>query len=140
MMNQDDKERKKIISKLERNRQHGFTLIEILIVVAVMGILAAVIIPNISNISYKANVSVANTELQNVRTAALAYHSNKNEWPEDTTVVGFNTYINGELRAIYSFDNEGKITGVNMETVDHPWPETIIFDVDSQQWKKAETP
>jgi prepilin-type N-terminal cleavage/methylation domain-containing protein len=120
--------------------QKGFTLIEILIVVAVMGILAAVIIPNISNISNKANLSLANTELQNVRTAALAYHSSINEWPGDTTTAGLNTYINGELRAIYSFDNEGKITEVSMETVDNPWPETIEFDVDTQQWKKAETP
>jgi type IV pilus assembly protein PilA len=133
----EENSRKMRFGKFRRSGEHGFTLIEILIVVAVLGVLAAVVIPSFSTFSTNASVAAANSEVQNVYMAAVAYQSSTSEWPEDTTNAGFTDYVTGELRATYSFDSNGQITEVDTTAVDKPWPSTIEFDEDSQQWGKA---
>ena len=46
-----------------KNNISGFTLIEILIVVVILGILGAVVVPNIISITDKARVHAAQTDL-----------------------------------------------------------------------------
>lgn len=55
-----------------RNKK-GFTLIELLIVVAIIGILAAVAIPQFSSYREKAYNSAAQSDLKNIKTGMEAY-------------------------------------------------------------------
>jgi len=56
-------------------RKGGFTLIELMIVVAIIGILAAIAIPNFLRFQLKAKSSEGKTNLAAIRTAEQSYYS-----------------------------------------------------------------
>ena len=57
------------------NRKGGFTLIELMIVVAIIGILAAIAIPNFLRFQLKAKSSEGKTNLAAIRTAEESYYA-----------------------------------------------------------------
>ncbi len=61
----------------------GFTLIELLIVVAIIGILAAIAVPNFLNAQMRAKVSRAVADLRSIRTALGMYQVDNNRYIND---------------------------------------------------------
>ncbi len=61
-----------------RNKE-GFTLIELMIVIAIIGILAAIAIPNFISYRKKAYDGAANANIQDLATAVNAYYATDNE-------------------------------------------------------------
>lgn len=61
-----------------RQRKHGFTLVEILIVVVILGILAAIVIPQFTNASEAAKGSSLLTQLQTIRSQLELYQIQHN--------------------------------------------------------------
>ena len=61
--------------------RRGFTLIEILIVVVILGILAAIIIPQFTNAADDASISSARTQLQSMRSQIELYRAREGAYP-----------------------------------------------------------
>jgi len=64
-------------------QKKGFTLIELLIVVAIIGILAAIAIPNFLQAQTRAKVARAKAEMQSLATALESYYVDNNDYPND---------------------------------------------------------
>src|SRR5690606_10137272 len=83
---------------MKAQMQKGFTLIELMIVVAMIGILAAVAIPAYQDYITRAQVSEAVALAGGLKAPLAEYGADKNSWP--TTLVGPNaTPGAGELNA-----------------------------------------
>ena len=68
-----------------RKSQKGFTLIELLIVVAIIGILAAIAIPQFAAYRQKAYNSAAMSDVRNIKTGMEAFSADSagGKYPED---------------------------------------------------------
>ena len=74
--------------KMFQKDRQGFTLVELMIVVAIIGILAAIAIPNFLKYQAKAKQSEAKANLKNVYTAELSYLAESAVYAS-FSVVGF---------------------------------------------------
>lgn len=70
-------------------RLHGFTLIELVIVVVIIGILAAIAIPKFQNTKGKANAAALKTDLRNLATAQEAYFFENATYTGDANILSY---------------------------------------------------
>ena len=78
--------------------QKGFTLIELMIVVAIIGILAAIAIPAYQDYTIRSQVAEGLTLAADLKVAVAEQIANSGEWPVDETAIG---QVTGEKRGKY---------------------------------------
>ncbi|HID8651893.1 TPA: pilin [Neisseria meningitidis] len=79
--------------------QKGFTLIELMIVIAIVGILAAVALPAYQDYTARAQVSEAILLAEGQKSAVTEYYLNHGEWPKNNTSAGVAT--SSEIKGKY---------------------------------------
>lgn len=86
--------------KLQKN-QKGFTLVEIMIVVAIIGLLAAIAIPNLLRARVNSNEAAARGALRTLSSALESYRGATGAFPDDLDTLTSTTppYIDSELGA-----------------------------------------
>ena len=77
------------------NAQKGFTLIELMIVVAIIGILAAIALPAYQDYTKRSHVSEGLSLAGGAKTAVTEYYSSKGEWPTSNAEAGISDTITG---------------------------------------------
>jgi len=102
--------------------QYGFTLIELMIVIAIIGILAAIAIPAYQNYTIRAQVTEGLTLADGWKTAIAEYYANTGNWPLQTNLTGtcvsvgkYETGVTvttgGTIQITYGNQANTKITG-----------------------------
>ena len=80
---------------MKAQMQKGFTLIELMIVVAIIGILAAIALPAYQDYTKRTHVSEGLTLAASARTAVTEYHASEGAMPTDNAAAGIAGTITG---------------------------------------------
>jgi type IV pilus assembly protein PilA len=75
--------------------QKGFTLIELMIVVTIIGILAAIALPAYQDYTIRSQVSEGPTLAEGVKLAIAEYYANNGAWPAANVDIGYASTVSG---------------------------------------------
>ena len=116
-----------MLNGLKKRFQEGFTLVEILIVVVIIGILAAIAIPTYFKYVERGYASDAKVQMKNILENSKLYYSENDEFPEDVQIMNEEGYANVPLSTLrkwqftieLSYESSQGITGnVTAESLD----------------------
>ncbi len=80
-------------TKLIRRQSKAFTLIEVMIAVAILGVAAAIAIPIYTQYKVKLNTAIAVKDIVNIQVAVESYYQAKDIFPNSLTDVSMNLLL-----------------------------------------------
>ncbi len=105
--------------------QQGFTLIELMIVVAIIGILAAIAIPSYQDFTARSKVAEGINLVGSPKTSAAEFRLSNNRWPGSAASIGYTSPTTKYIRSI-SVDG-ATITVAYTGTLGVTGGSTIVF-------------
>jgi len=116
---------------IKKKKEKGFTLIELMIVVAIIGILAAIAIPNFLRYQAKAKQSEAKTNLGGIYVSEITYKSENDTFTG--TVTDLDWAASGSTRYAYT------VPGANITTFTALAISNIDTDTYQDRWTINDT-
>ena len=81
------------VAKTPSRAEQGFTLLELIIVVAIIGILAAIVMPRLKDAPIRAAEAVLKTDLRTMRDVIDQYYGDKGYYPESLQALVDSHYL-----------------------------------------------
>lgn len=101
----------------------GFTLVEILIVVVILGILAAIVVPQFTNATQDAQAGNIDAQLQSLNSQIELYRARNNAYPDFTSATVWDDLINdGYLKSVPKNPAASGATSVHVYATYPPTP------------------
>ena len=124
----------------------GFTLVEILIVVVIIGILATVAIPTYFKYVERGYASDAKVQIKNILQNAELYFAETNDWPTDVQTMMAENYIELKQSILNKWEftvqlednnlggSSGQISAISLPAMQGGEGHQIIFLVDEGEY------
>lgn len=103
---------------LQRDRQSGFTLLELIVVITVIGIMSTFVVMQVGGFTGKARITKAKSDTKQIYEAAIAYETQTGRWPQ-----AIDELVNPR-------DDQGQvITGGLKEMPKDPWGREYYYEI-----------
>jgi len=104
--------------KCRSHPDKGFTLVELIIVVAIIGILAAIAVPSMQNAPVKAREAVIRADLYQMRSCIDQFLADKGVYPESLSALVDSGYIRFIPADPFTHETEGAWLELSAEPTD----------------------
>lgn len=95
------------VQAMRRDNRGGFSLIELLMAVSIVGILAGLAIPNLTSMTYRARATEVAADLEVVRVATVSFNGDAHTWPADAAAGVVPPELVDYLPSGFSFQGNG---------------------------------
>src|SRR6266853_225769 len=89
----------------------GFTLIEMVVVLAVIAILAAILTPIVTSYVERARVNTATNDVKNIAAAVIQFNTDTKIWPIYSSTSGFPADLTANINDVESTSGNEAVVG-----------------------------
>ena len=107
-----------------QKKQQGFTLIELMIVIAIVGILAAIALPAYQDYTVRARISEAMAVLAEGKTSVAEYYAANGSVPTNAAQAGITTELDTDIMASLLYSDSGSLPLLTAEVKSEVVPGT----------------
>ena len=115
-----------------KNKKKGFTLIELMAVLVILGILATIVVVNVSPVFQRANLEKIKADMAQTGKALEIYKFNELSYPKTSQGLDALVTPHSELKNPFLFPEDGYISALPLD----PWGREYIYENPPRRSKK----